>query len=127
MIDYICKDIKRDINETVFLNQLPLNDQKTYELIARADTFGVFQLESQGMRNLLRKMKPYCFDDIVAAIALFRPGPMENIPLYLKRRGLQEKVVYPLPELEPILKSTYGVMIYQEQIMQVAQKWQVFH
>ena len=67
-------------------------------------------------------MKPYCFDDIVAAIALFRPGPMENIPLYLKRRGLQEKVVYPLPELEPILKSTYGVMIYQEQIMQVAQK-----
>ncbi len=122
MIDYICKDIKRDINETVFLNQLPLNDQKTYELIARADTFGVFQLESQGMRNLLRKMKPYCFDDIVAAIALFRPGPMENIPLYLKRRGLQEKVVYPLPELEPILKSTYGVMIYQEQIMQVAQK-----
>lgn len=121
MIDYICKDIQRDTGETVMLNQIPLDDQKTYELISKADTFGVFQLESQGMRNLLRKMKPYCFDDIVAAIALFRPGPMENIPLYLKRRGHNEKVTYPLKELEPVLKSTYGIMIYQEQIMQVAQ------
>ena len=67
-------------------------------------------------------MKPYCFDDIVAAIALFRPGPMENIPTYLKRRSHQEKITYPLKELEPILKSTYGIMVYQEQMMQVAQK-----
>jgi len=122
MIDYICKDIERESGQTLVMNQLPLNDRKTYALIARADTYGVFQLESQGMRNLLRKMKPYCFDDIVAAIALFRPGPMENIPIYLKRRNHSEKVTYPLPELEPILKSTYGIMIYQEQLMQVAQK-----
>ena len=74
------------------------------------------------MRRLLRQMKPYCFDDIVAAIALFRPGPMENIPAYLKRRSHQEKITYPVLEMEPILKSTYGIMIYQEQIMQIAQK-----
>lgn len=122
MLDYICKDIERETGEVLVLNQFPLDDQKTYDLIAKADTFGVFQLESQGMRNLLRQMKPYCFDDIVAAVALFRPGPMENIPAYLKRRNHQEKVTYPLEELEPILKTTYGVMIYQEQIMQIAQK-----
>lgn len=122
MLDYICKDIKQNQKIKIVLNEMPLDDQKTYRLISKADTFGVFQLESYGMRHLLRQMKPYCFDDIVAAIALFRPGPMENIPTYLKRRSHQEKVVYPLKELEPILKSTYGIMVYQEQMMQVAQK-----
>lgn len=122
MLDYICKDIEHNQKEKIILNQIPLDDEKTYRLISKADTFGVFQLESYGMRHLLRQMKPYCFDDIVAAIALFRPGPMENIPAYLKRRSHQEKIVYPLKELEPILKSTYGIMVYQEQMMQVAQK-----
>lgn len=122
MLDYICKDIEQNQKVKIILNEMPLDDQNTYRLISKADTFGVFQLESYGMRHLLRQMKPYCFDDIVAAIALFRPGPMENIPTYLKRRSHQEKVVYPLKELEPILKSTYGIMVYQEQMMQVAQK-----
>ncbi|MFR1687307.1 MAG: DNA polymerase III subunit alpha [Massilimicrobiota timonensis] len=122
MLDYICKDIEQNQKIKIVLNEMPLDDQNTYRLISKADTFGVFQLESYGMRHLLRQMKPYCFDDIVAAIALFRPGPMENIPTYLKRRSHQEKVVYPLEELEPILKSTYGIMVYQEQMMQVAQK-----
>ena len=122
MLDYICKDIEHNQKIKIVLNEMPLDDQKTYRLISKADTFGVFQLESYGMRHLLRQMKPYCFDDVVAAIALFRPGPMENIPTYLKRRSHQEKVVYPLKELEPILKSTYGIMVYQEQMMQVAQK-----
>ena len=122
MLDYICKDIEQNQKIKIVLNEMPLDDQNTYRLISKADTFGVFQLESYGMRHLLRQMKPYCFDDIVAAIALFRPGPMENIPTYLKRRSHQEKVVYPLKELEPILKSTYGIMVYQEQMMQVAQK-----
>ena len=122
MLDYICKDIEHNQKIKIVLNEMPLDDQKTYRLISKADTFGVFQLESYGMRHLLRQMKPYCFDDIVAAIALFRPGPMENIPTYLKRRSHQENVVYPLKELEPILKSTYGIMVYQEQMMQVAQK-----
>lgn len=122
MLDYICKDIEQNQKIKIVLNEIPLDDQNTYRLISKADTFGVFQLESYGMRHLLRQMKPYCFDDVVAAIALFRPGPMENIPTYLKRRSHQEKVVYPLKELEPILKSTYGIMVYQEQMMQVAQK-----
>ena len=122
MLDYICKDIEHNQKIKIVLNEMPLDDQNTYRLISKADTFGVFQLESYGMRHLLRQMKPYCFDDVVAAIALFRPGPMENIPTYLKRRSHQEKVVYPLKELEPILKSTYGIMVYQEQMMQVAQK-----
>lgn len=122
MLDYICKDIEQNQKVKIVLNEMPLDNQNTYRLISKADTFGVFQLESYGMRHLLRQMKPYCFDDIVAAIALFRPGPMENIPTYLKRRSHQEKVVYPLKELEPILKSTYGIMVYQEQMMQVAQK-----
>lgn len=126
MLDYICKDIEQNQKVKIVLNEMPLDDQNTYRLISKADTFGVFQLESYGMRHLLRQMKPYCFDDIVAAIALFRPGPMENIPTYLKRRSHQEKVVYPLKELEPILKSTYGIMVYQEQMMQVAQKMASF-
>lgn len=122
MIDYILRDIERETQQVIQLNQISLENQKVYDLISKADTFGVFQLESQGMRNLLRQMKPSCFDDIVAAIALYRPGPMENIPVYLKRRSRQEKVTYLIPEMEPILKSTYGIMIYQEQIMQIAQK-----
>lgn len=122
MIDYICRDIEHDMGKVISINNIPLDDKRVYDLISKANTFGVFQLESQGMRNLLIKMKPNCFEDIVAAIALFRPGPMENIPAYLKRRSHQEKITYPLPELESILKSTYGIMIYQEQIMQIAQK-----
>lgn len=122
MLDYICKDIEAHQGKPIVLNQIPLDDVKTYQLISRADTYGVFQLESHGMRRLLRQMKPYCFDDIVAAIALFRPGPMQNISTYLKRRAHEQEITYPLKELEPILKSTYGIMVYQEQMMQVAQK-----
>ena len=100
---------------------IPLDDQRTYKLIQEVDTVGVFQLESEGMKNLLRKMQPYCFEDIVATIALFRPGPMENIPLYLESRKHPDKVEYPHPSLKPILENTYGIMIYQEQVMQIAQ------
>ncbi|MCD7950294.1 MAG: DNA polymerase III subunit alpha [Erysipelotrichaceae bacterium] len=122
MIDYILKDIKANTHQNINLNEIPLDDSKTYELIASARTFGVFQLESEGMRSLLKRMKPTCFEDIVTANALYRPGPMKNIPLYLEGRNHPDKVTYPLKELEPILKSTYGVMVYQEQMMQVAQK-----
>ena len=121
MIDYIMKDIERKLGKTFSINTIPLNDARTYHLISRGDTTGVFQLESSGMRSLLKKMKPECFDDIVAAIALYRPGPMENIPLYLEGRKNKNNITYLLKELEPILKSTYGIMIYQEQIMQIAQ------
>lgn len=102
--------------------KLPLDDPNTLELIRRVDTVGVFQLESEGMKNLLKQMQANQFDDIVATIALFRPGPMENIPVYLSARKNPNKIKYLHQDLEPILKSTYGIMIYQEQIMQVAQR-----
>ena len=122
MLDYMCEDIYKNTGEVIKLNDLPLNDQKTYELISKGETYGIFQLESQGMRNMLRKMKPNRFEDIVDAIALYRPGPMENIPLYLKGRENKDSITYLLKDIEPVLKPTYGIMIYQEQLMIIAQK-----
>ena len=122
MLDYMCQDIYKNTGDVIKLNDLPLNDKKTYDLISRGETYGIFQLESQGMRNMLRKMKPERFEDIVDAIALYRPGPMENIPLYLKGRENQDSITYLIKEIEPILKPTYGIMIYQEQLMIIAQK-----
>lgn len=121
IMDYIVKDIEKSHGIQINMNTIPLDDKKTYALISQADTFGVFQLESQGMKNLLRRMRCDCLDDVIAAIALFRPGPMENIPAYLARKHGKEKIEYPMECLIPILKPTYGVLIYQEQIMQVAQ------
>lgn len=120
----IIDEIVHHINETqdtkLEIMKIPLDDKKTYDLIRDVDTIGVFQLESEGMKNLIRKIKPTCFEDIVATIALYRPGPMENIPEYLERRSHPEKVDYIHPSLKPILINTYGIMIYQEQVMQVA-------
>ncbi|MEA5018153.1 MAG: DNA polymerase III subunit alpha [Erysipelotrichaceae bacterium] len=101
--------------------KIPLDDQKTYEMISKGDTVGIFQLESEGMKNLIVKMRPNQFTDISTCIALFRPGPMENIPLYLKNRQDPSVVSYLHKDLIPILNETYGVIIYQEQIMQIAQ------
>ncbi|MEG0980367.1 MAG: DNA polymerase III subunit alpha [Erysipelotrichaceae bacterium] len=119
IIDEIVTNINK--NHPLDIMRIPLDDRKTFDLIQEVDTVGIFQLESEGMKNLLRKMKPNHFEDIVATIALFRPGPMENIPEYLKRREHPETIDYIHPSLESILKNTYGIMIYQEQIMQVAQ------
>jgi DNA polymerase-3 subunit alpha len=99
---------------------IPLDDRRTYEVFQRVDTVGIFQFESSGMKNLLRRMKPDRFEDIVAALALFRPGPMENIPTYIANKADPSKIRYPARELEPVLKETYGVMIYQEQVMMTA-------
>ncbi|PLX39387.1 MAG: DNA polymerase III subunit alpha [Hyphomicrobiales bacterium] len=104
------------------LSQVPLDDPATYELLARGETLGVFQLESQGMRKALAGMKPDRFEDIIALVALYRPGPMDNIPTYNRRKHGLEEPEYPHPRLEPILSETYGVIIYQEQVMQVAQE-----
>ncbi len=101
---------------------IPQNDPEVYAALQRCDTAGIFQLESAGMKNLLRRMKPVCFEDIVAALALYRPGPMDHINVYLENRAHPEKITYPSPELEPILKDTYGVMLYQEQIMNTARE-----
>ena len=119
-IDEIVQMIHKH-NPDFHILSIPLNDARTYRLFAQADTIGVFQFESDGMRNLLRKMKPNCFEDIIAALALFRPGPKDQINVYLEGRKNPSSVVYPSKELEPILKETYGVTIYQEQVMLMAQ------
>jgi DNA polymerase III subunit alpha len=103
------------------LDHIPLDDAKTYEMMCQADTTGVFQLESSGMRDVLKKLRPDRFEDIIAVVALYRPGPMDNIPSYIKRKHGEEKPDYMHPSLEGILKETYGIMIYQEQVMQIAQ------
>jgi len=105
----------------VDIGALPLDDAKTYEMLSRGETVGVFQLESSGMRDILRKMKPDRFEDIIALVALYRPGPMDNIPKYLAVKKGDEEPDYLHPSLEPILTETYGIMIYQEQVMQIAQ------
>jgi DNA polymerase-3 subunit alpha len=106
---------------TLDINNLPLDDTATYELMGRGDTIGVFQLESAGMRDVLRKMKPDKFEDIIALVALYRPGPMDNIPLFIARKKGEKELDYLYDTLQPILQETYGVMIYQEQVMQIAQ------
>ncbi|MGI9381222.1 MAG: DNA polymerase III subunit alpha [Methyloligellaceae bacterium] len=111
-----------DRGEKIDPSLLPLDDRATYELMARGDTIGVFQLEGSGMRESLRKLKPDRFEDIIAMVALYRPGPMDNIETYINRKYEREEVDYLHPLIEPILKETYGVIIYQEQVMQVAQQ-----
>jgi len=103
------------------LARIPLDDKKTYDLLARAEAVGIFQLESQGMRRALLDMRPDRFEDIIALVALYRPGPMANIPTYCARKHGIERPDYIHPKLEPILRETFGVIIYQEQVMQIAQ------
>ena len=107
--------------DQIDIPRLPLDNRKTFELLCRGDGSGVFQLEGNGMRDVLRRMKPDRFEDIIAVVALYRPGPMENIPSYIKRKHGEEEPDYLHPLLEGILKETYGIMIYQEQVMQIAQ------
>ncbi|MBM7701225.1 DNA polymerase III subunit alpha [Metabacillus iocasae] len=122
ILDEIVKQIKRDTRERIDLENIPLNDSETFTLLAKGDTTGIFQLESEGMRKVLKQLQPTELEDIVAVNALYRPGPMEHIPMYIRRKHKQEPVHYPHPILEPILKKTYGVIVYQEQIMQIASK-----
>ena len=103
------------------LAEIPLDDKSTYDLLARAEAVGIFQLESQGMRRALLDMRPDRFEDIIALVALYRPGPMANIPTYCARKHGMEPPDYIHPKLEPILRETFGVIVYQEQVMQAAQ------
>lgn len=120
IIERILFLINKKTTNKVTLAAIPLNDQPTYQMLQNGDTTGVFQLESAGMRNALRQIKPSKFEDIVAVNALFRPGPMDSIPLYAKRKLRQQAVTFEHPVLEPILRETYGIIVYQEQIMQIA-------
>ena len=108
--------------EAIDLAAIPLDDQDTFKILGCGETTGVFQLESSGMRDVLKKLKPDTFEDIIAVVALYRPGPMDNIPSYIKRKHGEETIDYLYPTLEGILKETFGIMIYQEQVMQIAQE-----
>src|SRR5690606_5322946 len=103
------------------ISRIPLDDRLSYDLMARGETVGVFQVESAGMRRALVDMRPDRFEDIIALVALYRPGPMANIPTYCARKQGTERPDYIHPKLEPILRETFGVIIYQEQVMQIAQ------
>ena len=116
-------NIERSGKEVPNLDTLPFTDEKTYELYCKGDTDGVFQVESSGMRGYLRKLRPSCFEDIIAMLALYRPGPLKSgmVDEFIERKHGERKVIYPYPTLENCLKDTYGVIVYQEQVMQIAQ------
>ena len=116
-----CEMVKRTRNIEVPIDNLPLDDAKTYDLLNKAETLGVFQLESGGMRDLCRKFQISSVEHITALVALYRPGPMELIPEFIRRRHGEVKIEYEHPLLEPIARETYGILIYQEQVMQAAQ------
>ena len=107
-------------NKTIDIENIPLDDEETFELLKKGDTTGIFQLEGSGMRDVLKRLSPDKFSDIIAAVALYRPGPMKFIDEFILKKKGKKKVTYPHPLLEDILKDTYGIMIYQEQVMQAA-------
>ncbi|MDR4987346.1 MAG: DNA polymerase III subunit alpha [Bacteroidales bacterium] len=114
------RNIEKRYGSKIDIDNIPLDDENTYALYQRGDTVGTFQFESQGMREYLKELKPSNIEDLIAMNALYRPGPMGFIPLYIKRKHGQQPVEYPHPWLEEILKPTYGIMVYQEQIMEAA-------
>ncbi|MBP3949751.1 DNA polymerase III subunit alpha [Bacillus suaedae] len=122
LLEQIIRNIETSENKVISLEDLPLDDKKTFELLGKGETTGVFQLESTGMRRVLTNLQPTEFEDIVAVNALYRPGPMEFIPSYIKRKHREEQITFSHPDLEEILMNTYGVVIYQEQIMKISSK-----
>lgn len=112
--------IQKVVKQTVTQKEIPLDDPKTLRLFQRGDTTGIFQFESAGIRSVLRRLEPETIEDVAAVNALYRPGPMQNIDTFIKRKHGKEHIEYPDPSLKSILENTYGVMVYQEQIMQVA-------
>ncbi len=117
----IAKTLELIKGEKPDIANIPLDDKKVFELLTSGDTAGVFQLESDGMRKAIKDLQPDKFEDLIALVSLYRPGPMENIPHYINRKHGLEEPDYLHPLLEPVLKETYGIMIYQEQVMQIAQ------
>lgn len=120
IIEKTLRLIREDRGEGVNVDTIPLDDPKTFEILKRGETTGIFQLEGSGMTRYLKELKPSELEDIIAMIALYRPGPMELIPHYIRRKFGREKITYLHQKLEPILKKTYGVGVYQEQMMQIA-------
>lgn len=116
------KEINRIHNLNISENDIDYNDSKIYELISTGNTDGVFQLESAGMKQFMKELKPECIEDIIAGVSLYRPGPMDFIPKYVKGKNTKTDIKYTHPLLEPILKPTYGCIVYQEQVMQIVQE-----
>ncbi|WP_052663445.1 DNA polymerase III subunit alpha [[Mycoplasma] testudinis] len=121
ILDAVVKTIKKTKNIHINLNEIPLDDTKTFNLLCDGDTNGIFQLESPGMRKTLIKMQPKTIEDISITSSLFRPGPQENIPTFIARRNKKEKTTFVADQLIPILKDTNGIIVYQEQVIQIAQ------
>lgn len=112
--------VKKLYNKEIDISKIETDDKKAYKLLSEGKTTGVFQLESSGMKRYLKQLKPSEFEDIIAMVALYRPGPMENIPDYIAGKHGKKKITYLHPKLEPVLKNTYGIAVYQEQLMQIA-------
>ena len=121
ILDTALRIIERMRGLTIDLKTIPLDDQKTYDLLSAGETVGIFQLEGAGMTRYIKELRPSRIEDIMAMVALFRPGPMANIPAYIRRKHGREPITYMHPSLEPVLRETYGVMVYQEDVMAVAQ------
>ena len=123
IIDAAQREIKRRTGKQIPLwTKEILNDKKALEMISSGDTNGVFQLESDGMKKFMRQLRPDCFEDIIAGVALYRPGPMDYIPDYIRNKHNPKGIVYDTPELKPILESTYGIIVFQEQVMLIVQR-----
>jgi DNA polymerase III subunit alpha len=120
IIEEAIRLVKEIHGENIDISKIPLDDKKTFKLLQQGDTTSVFQFESSGMRRYMKEIKPTELEDLIALVALFRPGPMELIPSFIKRKHGEEKITYLHPKLEPILKNTYGIGVYQEQMMQIA-------
>lgn len=123
IINNALRIIRKVYKTEIDLSTLPLDDAETYKLFQRGDTTGVFQLESAGMKRYLRELKPSVFEDIIAMVALYRPGPMQFIDSFIKRKHGEEEITYLHPGMENSLKNTYGILVYQEQFMQISKEW----
>ena len=123
IINNALRIIRKVYKTDIDLSTLPLDDAETYKLFQRGDTTGVFQLESAGMKRYLRELKPSVFEDIIAMVALYRPGPMQFIDSFIKRKHGEEEITYLHPGMENSLKNTYGILVYQEQFMQISKEW----
>ncbi len=122
LIESIKTMIEKETNTKIDFSEISYQDEKTFSLLSNGDTTGIFQLESSGMRNVLKRLKPSRLEDIVAVNALYRPGPMENIPLFIDRKHGRARVEVPHEDVRNILSDTYGVIVYQEQIMMIASR-----
>jgi len=126
LMERVLFSIRKTTGKSLDINSIPMDDEKTFKMLGKGETIGIFQFESDGMQNVLKQLKPERFEDLVAVNALYRPGPMDNIPSYINRRHGKEPVSYVHHDLKDILENTYGIIVYQEQIMQIASKFAGF-